>query len=73
MNSEMISRFRSVVLLSGLVAALLLGSCSGRRADDMKPSGETVEVVVPSEDVAADSAVAAGDADGRAVVVDSIN
>ena len=39
----------------------------------MKPSGETVEVVVPSEDVAADSAVAAGDADGRAVVVDSIN
>ena len=40
---------------------LLLTGCHGRTADDMVPSGETVRVVIPTDDIAPDSALAAGD------------
>lgn len=51
-------------LLPACAAAAVLAafaSCTGRTADNMQPTGETIEVVIPRGDVAIDSAVAAGD------------
>lgn len=56
-------------LTTAIVAVALMASCTGRRADNMVPKGETIEVVIPEGDVATDSAVAAGDvAPGDSVV-----
>lgn len=50
----------SVGFVCGLITILFSG-CTGRTADNMKPLGETVRVVIPTPDVAEDSAIAAGD------------
>lgn len=50
--------------------AVITGACSSRRGDDMKPLGETVEVVIPASDVQADSAIAAGATVDRTVEED---
>lgn len=39
----------------------LMGSCTGRTADNMIPTGETVEVVIPTPDVTEDSIIANGE------------
>ncbi|MDE6273044.1 MAG: hypothetical protein K2M31_08580 [Muribaculaceae bacterium] len=49
--------------LIGLMACGMMSSCKGRTADNMEPTGETVRVVIPEQDVDLDSAVAAGDAE----------
>ncbi|MBD5371281.1 MAG: hypothetical protein HDR80_09090 [Bacteroides sp.] len=46
--------------LGALTALGTLASCSGRTADNMVPTGETVEVVIPTADVAMDSVIASG-------------
>lgn len=35
-------------------------SCSGRTDDNMQPTGETIEVVIPEQDVAEDAVIANG-------------
>lgn len=55
-----------------MAAVALMAACTGRRADNMEPKGETVEVVIPEGDVVTDSAVAAGEvAPGDTVVSQS--
>ena len=41
-------------------STILMAGCSGRTADNMHPSGETVEVVIPATDVEQDSVIANG-------------
>ena len=41
----------------------LLASCSGRTAENMKPTGETVEVNIPRNDVAEDAEIANGNSE----------
>ena len=50
------------------ILGLALTGCTGRRADTMVPTRETVEVVIPEGDVRADSAIAAGDTGEDTVV-----
>lgn len=47
--------------LIGVMMSIGLSSCEGRKAENMVPKGETIEVVIPTGDVAEDSAIAAGD------------
>ncbi len=54
-----ISVLSLTVTAVGLVLALC--ACTGRTADNMQPSGDTVEVVIPTQDVMQDSVIAAGD------------
>lgn len=56
--------------MAAIAAAMILlisSSCTGRKADNMEPAGETVEVVIAQDDVARDSAVAAGDVESDSV------
>lgn len=62
---------KTLLILTVLSAVTALVSCTGRRADTMVPLGETVEVVIPDGDVAADSAIAAGNTTGDSVVADA--
>ena len=50
-------------LMAAAITALTLiaGACTGRKADNMVPLNETVEVKIAPQDEAIDSAVAAGD------------
>lgn len=42
-----------------LIAATgILSACTGRTADNMQPTGETVEVVIPNPDIEQDSVIA---------------
>ena len=51
-----------MAVAAGLTAmGIMTGGCTGRTADNMTPSGETVRVVIPTPDIAADSALATGD------------
>ena len=50
------------------VAVAMLSACTGRTADNMVPSGETVRVEIPASDVAQDSIIANG-----VEISDSIN
>lgn len=45
-----------LAVMAGAAMMLLFGSCKGRTADNMEPTGQTVEVVI-SEPTTADSAV----------------
>lgn len=54
-KSLLLTMLLGIALLAGLV------SCKGRTSDNMEPLGETVRVVIPTQDIAQDSAVAAGD------------
>ncbi|MDE5902116.1 MAG: hypothetical protein K2O78_05675 [Muribaculaceae bacterium] len=63
----MTTSLRFMIAAAAAAIIVILPSCTGRRADNMKPLGETVEVVVPAADVARDSAVAAGNAMGDSV------
>ena len=59
----MTEKMKTPVLLRGAVAATgILCSCSGRTADNMVPTGETIEVVIPPADVVSDSVIANGQA-----------
>lgn len=70
MNTMLSIKKTAVPAVAIVLAATMLLSCSGRRASDMQPSGETVEVVIPTADEATDSAVAAGDTEGYSVTGD---
>ncbi len=50
-------------LTLSLVAGACLLSCTGRTADNMTPTGETIEVVIPTQDVEQDSVIVNGQAD----------
>lgn len=53
MNGYMNNKFikpRTAILMAVAVLSLSLVSCKGRRASDMVPSGDTVEVVVPASE-----------------------
>ena len=52
-----------------IALASMLVSCTGRRADNMVPLGETVEVVIPTSDVETDSVIASGDVGNDSVNV----
>ena len=39
---------------------IVCASCSGRTDDNMQPTGETIEVVIPEQDVAEDAVIANG-------------
>lgn len=50
------------MMLGGIGVLLMVATgCTGRTADNMVPTGETVRVVIPTQDVAADSAIANGE------------
>ena len=51
------------ITLTAVGLAAALSACTGRTADNMVPTGETVEVVIPTSDVAADSVIANGNID----------
>lgn len=62
MKGNKISRAGSAIaFVAVFIATGLLTGCKGRTADNMVPTGETVRVVIPTDDVAQDSALAAGD------------
>lgn len=49
------------LIISGSLAMLALaGACTGRTKENMEPTGETVRVVIPTQDIAQDSAIANG-------------
>lgn len=50
-----------LICAAAACAAIFLTGCSGRTADNMVPTGETVHVVIPTDDVAQDSAIANGE------------
>lgn len=60
---HMTASFRFMIAAAVAAIIVILPSCTGRRADNMQPLGETVEVVVPDADVAT------GDVSGDSVVV----
>lgn len=66
---HMTASFRFMIAAAVAAIIVILPSCTGRRADNMQPLGETVEVVVPDVDVARDADVATGDVSGDSVVV----
>lgn len=50
---------KNILLFSAAVAFLMTAAgCSGRKADNMQPTGETIEVVIPTEDILPDSVIA---------------
>ena len=50
---------KTTILTLGVIAATgILCSCSGRTADNMVPTGETIEVVIPTADVEIASVIA---------------
>lgn len=59
----MTASFRFMIAAAVAAIIVILPSCTGHRADNMQPLGETVEVVVPDVDVAT------GDVSGDSVVV----
>lgn len=60
---HMTASFRFMIAAAVAAIIVILPSCTGHRADNMQPLGETVEVVVPDVDVAT------GDVSGDSVVV----
>lgn len=51
---------KGLVVAGAFMALFLATGCTGRTADNMVPTGETVRVVIPTQDVAQDSAIANG-------------
>lgn len=52
-----------IITMTAVGLAAMLNACTGRTADNMVPTGETVEVVIPAPDVTADSVIANGNID----------
>lgn len=53
-------RIKRYLAIGGMavVGIVALSSCTGRTAENMKPAGETVHVVIPESDVVQDSVIA---------------
>lgn len=62
MHNIILPKMKLLKAFGAIAATFLLTACSGRTADNMTPSGETVRVVIPTQDVAGDSAIANGGA-----------
>lgn len=50
------------IIMPFMAIGILIGcaSCSGRTDDNMQPTGETIEVVIPEQDVTEDAVIANG-------------
>lgn len=48
------------ILITAVGLACVATACTGRTADNMQPTGETVDVVIPTPDVETDSIIANG-------------
>lgn len=65
MNLKQIRKIIGICLLTGI--GIVAAGCTGRTMENMEPAGETVRVVIPTQDVAEDAELANGEADAQQI------